>query len=505
MQTFPPHAKLIYNPELRFRNEGTRCIAYSIDDFFFSPDHITVLLPQEVIMLLLFDGEHTLEETAQNMAYVFGIQETPEQDGTEPPSLTKILKNSVESLEQRMNFSPLVVEAATVPPALLKQTQERYPDPSVFVIPKDNIVFDPRDLRLHQPLSVNYNVMTSCGFRCKYCYHPLVAVPDLIPLERLNTIFAELKSMGCESVMLTGGDPMLRPDIDELMQSLYRHGLLYSLSTKSVISAERIKKLHETAGLRGMQISLDSADSETVQHLLGIKNGDYHRNVIRMIQNLQANDIEVRVKAVLTAYNTDGIGEYLTMLNDLGIKRMQVVQYGRSGTRHTDDLYPSDEQMEQASMIVQQFKQDHPDIELTAGGFSKAYDEPVVVDKVTPENIFAKRAICNAGRFSLTLMPNGEVFVCEQLPYDKKYVIGDLRTQSIAECWNGAGVKAWLSPPKRSIFPESSPCKTCPEEYYTECHTVYSRCLRFINEVTGSADTADIKCPRMTFPKVRIS
>ena len=299
MQSFSAQAKLIYNPELRFRNEGTRCIAYSIDDFFFSPDHVTVLLPQEVIMLLLFDGEHTLEETAQNMAYVFGIQDAPEQNGTEPPiSLTQGLKNSIEALEKRMNFSPLVMDAAELAPALLKQTQERYPDPGAFIIPKDRIVFDPRDLRLNQPLSVNYNVMTSCGFRCKYCYHPLVAVPDLIPLKRLDTVFTELKGMGCESVMLTGGDPMLRPDIDELMQSLYRHGWLYSLSTKSVISAERIKKLHETAGLRGMQISLDSADSETVQYLLGIKNGDYHRNVIKMIQNLQANDIEVRVKAV---------------------------------------------------------------------------------------------------------------------------------------------------------------------------------------------------------------
>ena len=506
MQSFPAQTKLIYNPELRFRNEGTRCIAYSIDDFFFSPDHVTVLLPQEVIMILLFDGEHTLEETAHNMAYIFGIQEMPQQNGTEPPvSLTQSLKNSVEALEQRMGFSPLVMDTAEVEPALIKQTQERYPDPGAFIIPKDRIVFNPRDLRLNQPLSVNYNVMTSCGFHCKYCYHPLVAVPDLISLERLDTIFAELKTMGCESVMLTGGDPMIRPDIDKVMQSLYRHGLLYSLSTKSVISAERIKKLHETAGLRGMQISLDSTDSGTVQNLLGSKNKDYHRNVIQMIKNLQANDIEVRVKAVLTAYNADGIGDYLKLLSDLGIKRMQIVQYGRSGTRHTDDLYPSDEQMEQASVIVQRFKQDHPDVELTAGGFSKAYDEPVVVERISPETIFTKRAICNAGRFSLTLMPNGEVFICEQLPYDKKYVIGDLRTQSVAECWNGAGVKTWLSPPKRSVFPASSPCKTCPEEYYNDCHTVYSRCLRFIHEITGSTETADIKCPRMTFPKVRIS
>lgn len=499
MQIFNSNAKLIYNPELRFRNEGTRCIVYNIDDFFFSPDHLTILLPQEVIMLLLFDGKHTFEQVAQNMEFIFGTQTENTQ------ILIENLKNSIDMIEQRMNFNPLIMDIKELSPEILKKTQERYPDPSAFIIKNEDIVFDPRNLRLNQPLSVNYNVATSCGFKCKYCYHPLVAVPDFIPLSRLNEIFAELKQIGCESVMLTGGDPMLRPDIDEVMKSLYKHGLLYSLSTKSILSEDRIKHLKNEAGLRGMQISLDSVDSKIVQKVLGIKDENYLQKLLQMIQNLQKNDIEVRVKAVLTSYNADDIDTYLNTIANLGIKRMQVVQYGRSGTRHTDDLYPSDTQFEKASKIIAAFKKTHPDIELTAGDFTKNYDEPVRVKSITSENIFEKRAICNAGRFSLTLMPNGEVFICEQLPYDQKYVIGDLRKQSVAECWNGIQVQQWLSPPKRTIFSASSPCKTCPDEYYNECHTVYSRCLRFTYEVMGTTETADIKCPRMTFKKVRIT
>ncbi|EMB21688.1 radical SAM protein [Treponema denticola] len=499
MQNFNSNQKLIYNPELRFRKEEHRCVAYTIDDFFYSPDKVSILLPQEVIMLLLFDGEHHFEEVANNMAYVFGMESNDDVD------YKKVLFNSLEALEKRTNIQPLVMDIAEVEASLIKQTQDRYNDPSAFIIPKEKIIFDPRDLRLSAPLSVNYNVMTSCGFKCKYCYHPLVPVKELIPLERLNIIFKELKETGCESFMLTGGDPMLRPDIDELMQSLYEHGLLYSLSTKSIISEDRIKKLHERAGLRGMQISLDAADGTIVKNVLGITDDEYFSKAIQMIKNLQKHGIEVRVKAVLTSYNADGLADYLNLLNDLGIKRMQVVQYGRSGTRHTDDLYPSDEQMKRASEVVRKFKEAHKDVELTAGGFEKAYDEPVIVEQVTKENIFEKRAICNAGRFSLTLMPNGEVFICEQLPYDKRYVLGDLKTQSLAECWNGELMQKWLNPPGRNIFSENSPCKTCPEEYYNECHKVYSRCLRFIYEHTGDTLTADIKCPRYHFEKRRIT
>ncbi len=498
MQNFNKNQKLIYNPELRFRKEEHRCVAYTIDDFFFSPDNVTILLPQEVIMLLLFDGEHNINEIAENMAYIFDIQD-------EERNTKQFLLNSIENLEKRMNKYPLILTVDEISAKKVKETQDRYSEPSDFIIPKEDIIFNPLDLRLSAPLSVNYNVMTTCGFKCKYCYHPLMPVKGLISLERLNVIFKELKELGCESFMLTGGDPMLRPDIDELMISLYKNGLLYSLSTKSIIPESRIIKLKEKAGLRGMQISLDSSSNAVATNLLGIKDSQYVQGILRMIETLQKHNIETRVKAVLTSYNSDGLEEYLNTIADLGIKRMQVVQYGRSGTRHTDDLYPSDKQMQKASEVVQKFKQNHKDIELTGGGFSKAYDEPVVLEKITKENIFSKRAICNAGRFSLTLMPNGEVFVCEQLPYNKEFVLGDLKTQSVQEAWNGEIMKKWLSPPDRTIFVEGSPCKTCPDEYYNECHKTYSRCLRFIYEHTGNTHTADIKCPRYSFGKRRIT
>lgn len=499
MQKFSANQKLIYNPELRFRKEEHRCIAYIIDDFFYSPDKVSVLLPQEVIMLLLFDGEHTFSEVVKNMVYVFDIQNATEAEAE------TMLCNSLEMLEKRTNIQPLIQDISTIKPEVLEATKNRYPEPGYFVIPQNKIIFNPRDLRLSAPLSVNYNVMTSCGFKCKYCYHPLSPVNDLISLERLKVIFRELKMSGCESFMLTGGDPMLRHDIDEVMKALHDAGLRYSLSTKSIIAKDRIKALHENCGLTGMQISLDSASPSVVKNLLGVNSDEYFAHVIQMIKDLKDNDIEVRVKAVLTSYNADGLADYLKLLADLGITRVQVVQYGRSGTRHTDDLFPSETQMKNASEVVQRFKELHPNVELAAGGFAAAYDEPFAPEKITAENIFEKRAICNAGRFSMTLMPNGEVFICEQLPYDKRYVLGDLKTQSVAECWNGELMKKWHLPPDRSIFSEGSPCKVCPEEYYRACHTVYSRCLRFIYEHTGNTITADIKCPRYTFAKRRIT
>lgn len=231
-------------------------------------------------MLLLFDGEHSFSEVAKNMAYVFDIKNASQEQ------VETMLQNSLKNIEERTSIQPLVQPISQISKKLVNETINRYPDPSYFVIPKDKIIFNPTDLRLSAPLSVNYNVMTSCGFKCKYCYHPLVPVNDLIPLERLKVIFKELKTSGCESFMLTGGDPMLRPDIDEVMEALHKEGLYYALSTKSIISDERIKHLHEKAGLHGFQISLDSVDGKITQEILGIKDPDYIKKVLHMIKTL---------------------------------------------------------------------------------------------------------------------------------------------------------------------------------------------------------------------------
>ena len=146
MQKFSANQKLIYNPELRFRKEEHRCIAYIIDDFFYSPDKVSVLLPQEVIMLLLFDGEHTFSEVVKNMVYVFDIQNATEAEAE------TMLCNSLEMLEKRTNIQPLIQDISTIKPEVLEATKNRYPEPGYFVIPQNKIIFNPRDLRLSAPL-----------------------------------------------------------------------------------------------------------------------------------------------------------------------------------------------------------------------------------------------------------------------------------------------------------------------------------------------------------------
>ena len=99
----------------------------------------------------------------------------------------------------------------------------------------------------------------------------------------------------------------------------------------------------------------------------------------------------------------------------------------------------------------------------------------------------------------------GEVFICENLPYKKEFVLGDLRKQSVMEYWNSDRVKQWLSPPPREYFSKEAPCRICKQELYDVCHTTFSRCLRFTYETFGTAHHGDINCPSTKFEKYRIT
>lgn len=420
---------LIYNPTLRFRNEKNRCVAYTVDAFFHNTENVTILSPQSVIKLLLFDGTADFATTAEKISYVFSPIENNKID-----TMYK-LKKDIEILEKRMNFSPLLIPINIVTEDVIEKTRNRYKISDFFINNKDiNLNID--DLRISSPLSVNFNVSNSCKFNCKYCYHPLSPLKEFIRIDRLTQIFKELKEINCESILLAGGDPMLRKDIIDIMTALYQTGLFYIISTKSILTETQIKKMIYNAGFDRIQLSIDSLNINVVKYLLGITDDSYLKNMIKMIEILLKNNVDIRVKAVLTAFNASGMKEFLLFWKKLGIRHIQIVQYGRTPFRHTDDLFCTNEQFKGVKQIVNEFKTLYPDFHLVDDDFCSEYRQPVAEKNHDERLFFSNRGICNAGRFSLTMLQNGEVFICENLPYKKEFVLGDLREQSVMEYWN---------------------------------------------------------------------
>lgn len=476
----------ILNPDIKIIPNKTRNILYRIDNFFHSPDKIAPIAPADSIFLLLFDGTRNNEEVRRDYLRVFKDCKDVNVD------------RAINLLKTRLGLDDLLIDATSLSSEDLYKYGNRV-DPVSLIIRKEKFDMKDGDLKLDAPLSLNYNVATSCPFSCMYCYHPLNKIEPYIALPRLKNVLSQFKDSGCESVMLSGGDPMARPDVDDIMEYLHSINLFYTLSTKSIIPNKRIDKLITKAGLDRIQISLDSSRSDIVEKLIGAPPG-YFNKCISQISYMISSGIDVRAKSVLTSYNADYLDEYFELLDSLGVRHVQIIGYGRSGSRHVDSLFPTEGQMSKATECVARAKIKYPNMCIVGGEYSIQNVEPVGED--CP--IFDKRSVCNAGRFCVTMLPNGEVTVCEQLPYDKRYIIGDLSKENLMDWWNGDDVKRWLSPPSRDLFSDGVPCKTCEKEIYNKCHQRYSRCLRFCREYYGSTEMPDTRCPKAEYPPIRI-
>jgi cyclic pyranopterin phosphate synthase len=136
----------------------------------------------------------------------------------------------------------------------------------------------PRDL-FDRPLrDLRISVTDRCNFRCPYCMpaeiygerYEFLPRPEILTFEevtRLGRLFVEL---GVEKIRLTGGEPLLRQQLPELIRSLSAIDSLrdVTLTTNGVLLADRAAALRE-AGLKRITVSLDSLDDEVFARMSG--------------------------------------------------------------------------------------------------------------------------------------------------------------------------------------------------------------------------------------------
>jgi MoaA/NifB/PqqE/SkfB family radical SAM enzyme len=113
------------------------------------------------------------------------------------------------------------------------------------------------------PLLVHVVPMRRCNIDCGYC-NEFDKVSKPVPLEVMARRVAKLASLGASVVAFSGGEPMLHPQLDDIIRDIRRHGMLAGLITNGYfLSPKRIQALNE-AGLDYLQISIDNIEPDDV-------------------------------------------------------------------------------------------------------------------------------------------------------------------------------------------------------------------------------------------------
>src|ERR687884_343569 len=210
-----------------------------------------------------------------------------------------------------------------------------------------------------RPYTLVAELSYQCPLHCPYCSNPVdiggERYRDELETEHWVRVFREARAMGVLQLALTGGEPMLRRDLDELVAAARAAGLYSTLVTAGTrLGPERAAQLKE-AGLDHVQVSIQSPDPEENDRIAGIRSFEKKLAAARTAREL---GFPLTINCVLHRQNLDRIEQILALAEELGAQRLQLAntQYYGWAVVNQRALMPTREQLERGEEAVQRFR-----------------------------------------------------------------------------------------------------------------------------------------------------
>jgi radical SAM protein with 4Fe4S-binding SPASM domain len=280
-----------------------------------------------------------------------------------------------------------------------------------------------------KPSLVSWNLTKKCNLRCPHCY--MEAGPrdeaELTTDECLSLI-DEMKALGTEMLILTGGEPLLRRDIYDLARYASDRGMWVVMGTNGVLVNDHVARKMVECGVKGVGISIDSVDPDKHNSFRG--GPDAWKYSVRALEVCRKHGLEVLVQATVMAMNYDEVPALLDFARAQGAWSFNLyflVQTGRG--QQMNDLSAAQTQAMLARLVEVQ----------------DDYRPMLVRSKCAPQFKQIAHAMgrgglesggCMAGTEYCRIAPNGDVTPC---PY-MTLVAGNVRQQSFTEIWRTAPV-----------------------------------------------------------------
>jgi cyclic pyranopterin phosphate synthase len=212
---------------------------------------------------------------------------------------------------------------------------------------------DPLLDTLGRPLeTLRISVTDRCNFRCVYCMpkevygrdHQFLERKELLSLEEIARIAGVFAELGVRRVRITGGEPLVRRNVEYLVELLHAiPGLELALTTNGALLPQKAQALAD-AGLDRVTVSLDSVDDATFRALNDV---DFPvTKVLEGIDAAAAAGLRVKVNAVVKrGANDDGLVALAEQFRGTGhvLRFIEYMDVGHTNGWRLDDVVSSDE------------------------------------------------------------------------------------------------------------------------------------------------------------------
>src|SRR5256712_2900924 len=327
-----------------------------------------------------------------------------------------------------------------------------------------------------KPMWLLAELTYKCPLQCPYCSNPLdFAGPRFrreLSTEEWCRVFREAKALGVLQLGLSGGEPTLRADLEDLVREAHGLGLYTSLITSAYrLTQERLAVL-KRAGLDHVQISIQGADAELSDEVAGTAS---YKDKIAAYHYTRELGFPLTVNVVLHRRNLHQVEALIRLAESLGAERIELAntQFYGWAFHNRDALMPTKAQLEAAWAVVQRERQ-------RLGG-------PLEIGWVLPHyhEQFPKPCMGGWGRAYMTVTPGGEGGPGHAAGRITTPRFESVRERPLEWIWHES--EAFNRFRGESWMPE--PCRSCPrkEMDYGGC-----RCQAFL--VAGDAGVTDPVC-----------
>ena len=328
--------------------------------------------------------------------------------------------------------------------------------------------------KINNPLWLLAEVTYKCPLHCVFCYNPVDYTqygPELSTEEWLR-VLREGREIGCTQLGFSGGEPLMRDDLEIMVAEARKLGYYSNLITSGVGLTEKRIAAFKQGGLDHIQLSFQDSTREINDFISSTKTFELKSKVAKLIKQ---HDYPMVLNVVLHRMNIDHIQQILEMAEAMGAEYLELAntQYYAWAMVNRDQLLPSREQLERAERITNEFR-------ARIGDRMKIYF-------VVPDYYATRPKACmnGWGAVFVTIQSDGTVLPCHEARMLPGLTFPSVREHDLRWIWydspgfNHFRGDEWMK----------EPCRTCPEKTkdFGGC-----RCQAYM--LTGDAANADPVC-----------
>lgn len=332
------------------------------------------------------------------------------------------------------------------------------------------------EMEQNKPLWLLAELTYRCPLQCPYCSNPLeiARYDNELSTEEWIRVISEARRMGATQLGFSGGEPLVRKDLEVLIKEARQLGYYTNLITSGVGMDEARIRNFKNAGLDHIQVSFQASDEELNNYLGGSRTFQHKLEMARLVKEYEYPMV---LNIVLHRQNIDQIEDILKMTIDLKADYVELAstQYYGWSRVNLDQLLPTRAQLEHAETVAKRYQ------EMMRDKMKIIYVIPDYFENRP------KKCMNGWGSIFLTIAPDGSALPCHAAAQLPGLDAPNVRDHGIEWIWQDSPAFNRF----RGLDWMKEPCRSCPEK---EKDLGGCRCQAWM--LTGDPANADPVCDK---------